>query len=129
MAADYTRRYNPGMTKLVLFDLDGTLLSTQGAGMRAMARAGASLFGDGFHFEGISAAGGLPWRSMNPCSQVQTGARMDSQWQPHEHLETFSSRHLQHDESSLQLHHVRVLDGIGAYCCQLRQQDKCIRWF
>lgn len=51
--------YNPGMSKLVLFDLDGTLLSTQGAGMRAMARAGASLFGDGFHFEGISAAGGL----------------------------------------------------------------------
>ncbi|QNN21474.1 HAD hydrolase-like protein [Planctomycetales bacterium ZRK34] len=47
------------MSKLVLFDLDGTLLSTQGAGMRAMARAGAGLFGDGFHFEGIVAAGGL----------------------------------------------------------------------
>jgi phosphoglycolate phosphatase-like HAD superfamily hydrolase len=47
------------MTKLVLFDLDGTLLSTQGAGMRAMARAGASLHGDGFHFDGIVAAGGL----------------------------------------------------------------------
>lgn len=47
------------MSKLVLFDLDGTLLSTQGAGMRAMARAGASLFGEGFHFEGIVAAGGL----------------------------------------------------------------------
>ncbi|MBI1370393.1 MAG: HAD hydrolase-like protein [Planctomycetes bacterium] len=47
------------MSKLVLFDLDGTMLSTQGAGMRAMARAGAGLFGDGFHFDGIVSAGGL----------------------------------------------------------------------
>jgi phosphoglycolate phosphatase-like HAD superfamily hydrolase len=33
------------MTKLILFDIDGTLVSTGGAGGRAMARAAADLFG------------------------------------------------------------------------------------
>jgi len=45
--------------KLLLFDLDGTLLRTHGAGMRAMARAGVMVFGESFTFDGISAAGGL----------------------------------------------------------------------
>jgi phosphoglycolate phosphatase-like HAD superfamily hydrolase len=47
------------MSKMVLFDLDGTLLLTQGAGMRAMARAGSALWGEGFHFQGTVAAGSL----------------------------------------------------------------------
>ena len=47
------------MTKLALFDLDGTLISTQGVGMRAMAAAGAGLWGEKFHFEGVVSAGGL----------------------------------------------------------------------
>jgi len=47
------------MSRLVLFDLDGTLLRTYGAGMRAMARAGVELFGDAFCFDGITTAGGL----------------------------------------------------------------------
>ena len=47
------------MEKLALFDLDGTLLSTQGVGMRAMALAGSRLWGKNFHFEGVMSAGAL----------------------------------------------------------------------
>jgi phosphoglycolate phosphatase-like HAD superfamily hydrolase len=44
---------------LLLFDLDGTLLWTSGAGMRAMTRAGKEVLGPGFSFDGIPVAGGL----------------------------------------------------------------------
>lgn len=47
------------MSKLLLFDLDGTLVSTQGAGMRAMRRAGMEVFGEAFSFDGIHVAGSL----------------------------------------------------------------------
>ena len=43
--------------KLVLFDLDGTILSTMGAGLRAMQRAGRLLFGDLFDLDGVCAGG------------------------------------------------------------------------
>ena len=41
------------MKKLVLFDIDGTLLHTSGAGRRAVHRAMATIFGDGHEFDGI----------------------------------------------------------------------------
>jgi phosphoglycolate phosphatase-like HAD superfamily hydrolase len=44
---------------LLLFDLDGTLLWTSGAGMRAMMRAGKQIVGADFSFAGIEIAGGL----------------------------------------------------------------------
>jgi phosphoglycolate phosphatase-like HAD superfamily hydrolase len=47
------------MSKLALFDLDGTIISTQGAGMRAMAMAGAALWGSNFNFDGMMAAGSM----------------------------------------------------------------------
>lgn len=37
--------------KLLLFDIDGTLLLTNGAGGRAMLEAGRKLFGDSFNFD------------------------------------------------------------------------------
>lgn len=43
--------------KLVLFDLDGTILSTMGAGLRAMQSAGQLLFGDLFNLDGVCAGG------------------------------------------------------------------------
>jgi phosphoglycolate phosphatase len=45
--------------KLVLFDIDGTLLRGHGAGSRAMLRAGRALHGEGFSLEGITMGGGL----------------------------------------------------------------------
>jgi len=44
---------------LILFDVDGTLLLSQGAGMRAMLEAGRELFGDSFSFDGVEFAGRL----------------------------------------------------------------------
>ena len=45
---------------LVLFDIDGTLLRTEGVGVAAMLRAFTALHGDrGFSFEGVEIAGAL----------------------------------------------------------------------
>jgi phosphoglycolate phosphatase-like HAD superfamily hydrolase len=44
---------------LVLWDIDGTLLLTDGAGMRGMGRAGRKLYGDGFRWDGVRASGRL----------------------------------------------------------------------
>src|SRR5262249_33458957 len=44
---------------LLLWDIDGTLLHTDGAGMRAMARVAAALYGEAFSWEGIEASGQL----------------------------------------------------------------------
>lgn len=49
-------------TKLLLFDIDGTLLDTKGAGRRAMERVAAELFGNGFSFDAVSFGGNL-----DPC--------------------------------------------------------------
>lgn len=48
--------------RLVLFDIDGTLLRGQGVGARAMERAGRRLLGPEFTLEGIDFGGALdPW--------------------------------------------------------------------
>lgn len=47
------------MHSLVLFDIDGTLLRTEGAGVGAMVSAGQELFGERFNAEGIDFAGSL----------------------------------------------------------------------
>src|SRR5581483_1398495 len=48
--------------RLVLFDIDGTLLRTQGVGAAAMERAGRRLLGPSFTLDGIDFGGALdPW--------------------------------------------------------------------
>jgi phosphoglycolate phosphatase len=49
------------MRKLVLFDIDGTLVLTGGAGVRAMARACEELVGGRDALNGIQAAGRTDW--------------------------------------------------------------------
>jgi phosphoglycolate phosphatase len=44
---------------LILWDIDGTLLLTDGAGMRGMARAGRKIYGDAFRWDGVTASGRL----------------------------------------------------------------------
>jgi phosphoglycolate phosphatase len=51
------RRYHRWM--LILFDIDGTLLLTQRAGVQAMQSAGRELFGEQFTFDGIEFSGRL----------------------------------------------------------------------
>lgn len=45
--------------QLLLFDVDGTLMLSANAGMRAMSRTAQALFGEGFRWDGIEAAGHL----------------------------------------------------------------------
>ena len=49
------------MPKLVLFDIDGTLVLTGGAGIRAMNRAGESVLGLSNLLDGIPVAGRTDW--------------------------------------------------------------------
>jgi phosphoglycolate phosphatase len=49
------------MPKLVLFDIDGTLVLTGGAGIRAMNRAGESILGVSNLLDGILVAGRTDW--------------------------------------------------------------------
>jgi phosphoglycolate phosphatase-like HAD superfamily hydrolase len=49
------------MRKLVLFDIDGTLVLTGGAGLRAMNRALADAFGHAEGLDGIPVAGRTDW--------------------------------------------------------------------
>ena len=49
------------MQKLVLFDIDGTLVLTGGAGVRAMNRALADAFGHAEGLDGIPVAGRTDW--------------------------------------------------------------------
>ena len=49
------------MRKLVLFDIDGTLVLTGGAGLRAMNRALHEVFGHTNGLEGIAVAGRTDW--------------------------------------------------------------------
>jgi phosphoglycolate phosphatase-like HAD superfamily hydrolase len=50
-----------GVKKLVLFDIDGTLVLTGGAGIRAMNRAGRTIFGRTELLDGIPVAGRTDW--------------------------------------------------------------------
>ncbi|HKP60319.1 MAG TPA: HAD family hydrolase [Polyangiales bacterium] len=59
------------MKKLLLFDIDGTLMVGYGAGTRAMLRAGRALFGERFDLEGVMIGGG-----MDPVIFAQAMARL-----------------------------------------------------
>lgn len=53
------------MAKLILFDIDGTLVLTGRAGVRAMTRAAADVFGIDNAFDDISMAGRTDWYLLN----------------------------------------------------------------
>ncbi len=57
--------------RLILFDIDGTLLRGQGIGARAMERAGRRLLGPEFSLEGIDFRGALdPWIFQEAVSRI-----------------------------------------------------------
>lgn len=58
---------------LVLFDIDGTLLSSQDAGSRSMHEAGRELFGDAFTMDGVEIAGRIDpviWADMAAANGI-----------------------------------------------------------
>ena len=64
------------MPKLLLFDIDGTLVLTGGAGIRAMNRAGRTVLGVPALLEGIQVAGRTDWIILQDAVQ-QIGRGLD----------------------------------------------------
>lgn len=77
---------------LVLFDIDGTMLLTHGAGLRAMAKAMADVHGPGaYDFEGVSTSGRLDthiWRDLSEKHGKATDERIHERFRGryHHHL-------------------------------------------
>jgi phosphoglycolate phosphatase len=108
------------MTKLLLFDIDGTLLSTQGAGMRAMRRAGIMVFGESFTFEGIEPAGGL-----DPMLVVAAAERCGIELADHHHSafrETYCR--ILPEELAASGPRIRVMPGVIPLLEQLRNDPR-----
>lgn len=63
---------------LILFDIDGTILLTSGAGVKAMDDAGRELFGEGFTMEGIEFSGRLDtliWNDLVELNRIPPDRR------------------------------------------------------
>lgn len=108
------------MSKLLLFDLDGTLVSTQGAGMRAMRLAGVEVFGEAFSFEGVHVAGGL-----DPII-FHSGARTSGFEAADHHHEIFKQHYerLLPQELAAGGSAVRRLPGVEALLAALRRDSR-----
>ena len=95
--------------KLLLFDLDGTLLLTDGAGVRAMERAGRRVLGERFTLEGLTIAGG-----MDPLIYAEAAARTGAK-DAHLLHDTFRRTYLEELRQELAAtgHRARALPGIA----------------
>jgi phosphoglycolate phosphatase len=90
--AQAVRRYDPAM--LVLFDIDGTLLLSKGAGMQCFLQAGSELFAREFSREGLYFGGGLDpliWRSLCALNGIPESAAAEQ----HDRFRVRYAQHLQ----------------------------------
>jgi phosphoglycolate phosphatase len=101
---------------LVLFDVDGTLLLTGGAGMRAMKAVATELFGAGFRWDGIVVSGHL-----DPLIFAEAAALNGLDGVP-EHHESFRRRYLEVlvRELDRDPERVRIMPGIRESLTRLR---------
>ncbi len=91
---------------LVLFDIDGTLLATRGAGTRSMLDAARELFGHEFTFDGVSIAGRI-----DPSIWADV-ARANGIADPEAHHERFRAAYQRHLERRLAAENtVEVIPG------------------
>ncbi len=80
---------------LLLFDLDGTLMLSHGAGVRAMDKVAHRLFGPDFHWEGILFGGNLDPLIFQQAAQI-------NQLVPNDCEETLHRHHLQFRDAYLE---------------------------
>jgi len=94
---------------LTLFDLDGTLMLTGGAGLRAMACVALDLFGDQFSFDGVVAGGGL-----DPCIFAEAALQSNLRGDHDSHHRRFRDAYLVRlrDELEANPGHIEVLPGV-----------------
>lgn len=104
--------------RTILFDLDGTLMLTGGAGERGMNRAGRDVFGDHFTIEGVTIAGG-----MDPVIFRQAAERCGIPDHASKH-DAFRDRYLETLAEELRAHPQRAqcLPGVTDLLSQLTQR-------
>jgi phosphoglycolate phosphatase-like HAD superfamily hydrolase len=108
--------------KLLLFDIDGTLLIGHGAGVRAMTRAGRAICGTGFSLEGLSIGG-----SLDPLIYTEAARKMGVP-EPLSLHDAFRARYLH--ELRLELataeRKPEALPGVAALLEALRARDDVV---
>lgn len=116
-----SRKLTIRMRKLLLFDLDGTLLLTHGAGVRAMQLAGLQVWGQHFSLEGLIFGG-----SLDP---IIVGEALTRQGLPLEEEAHARFRHLYQLELLKALsepEQVEVLPGVHALLEMTRSHERSI---
>ena len=102
---------------LILFDIDGTLLMTQGAGTRSMLAAARELYGDAFSFDGVEVAGRI-----DPLIWADV-ARANGIADPQAHHDRFRAAYARHLERRLAAENtVTALPGVTALLEALRAE-------
>jgi len=105
---------SPPRSHLLLFDIDGTLLLSDGAGQRSMLLAGRQLFGADFDFHGLDVAGMIDPQIYEELTTLNPGLGMNGR---HDH---FRDRYLEVLEQELERVGARattlpgVIDGLRA---------------
>jgi phosphoglycolate phosphatase-like HAD superfamily hydrolase len=102
--------------KLLLFDVDGTILIGNGAGARAMARAGTAICGPAFTLDGILISGG-----MDPVIFAEAARNMGLA-NHHDHHDAFRDFYLAELERELASGTV-LLPGVAALIAALAQRS------
>ncbi len=105
---------------LLLFDIDGTLLLTHGAGMRAMRRAARILFGDHWSWDRVNYAGHLDTLIFRDAATLNGLHDHDA------HHDRFRSRYIEELRSELRAQGtiVHAMPGILDLLGRLRQRER-----
>lgn len=109
-------RYHRRM--LILFDIDGTLLLTERAGVHSMQDAGRELFGPSFSFDGIEFSGRLDtwiWSELARRNGIADAAGH------HQRFRETYARHLHHRLATKPT--ARALPGVIALVQELARRD------
>lgn len=114
--------YNPTAMKLLLFDLDGTILLTGGAGLRGMEQAGVQVFGERFSLERITTSGGL-----DPLIYAEA-LRLAGIEDGDGHHELFRDTYMRQLEANLATagDRVHLLPGIEPLLGELRRHERAV---
>ncbi|MFP4145787.1 MAG: HAD family hydrolase [Phycisphaeraceae bacterium] len=111
----------PARLWLVLFDIDGTLLITRGAGSRCIRRACREIFGDAFAWGGITVGTLDPQIFADLCA-------FNGIESPAEHHERYRDCYLGHLERELERvrEDVTVLPGVAELLAALNEREDVI---
>jgi len=108
---------------LLLFDIDGTLMKSGGAGMRAMFHVADQMFGQGFKWDGIEAAGNLDPLIFSQAAELNKFTDCDT------HHQLFHDAYIQRLAHEFQVSgkDVEVMPGIHAILELLRTREQEIQ--